>query len=169
MAMATEFVFTPWPASPFWPFFQLSKRRVPARPEPSLVDLALLACIAAPLAAAFQVFFSIAEASACWEKDNYDEGEETQTAAAAAAAAAGDVGGRPLTDFVQFSKITRCREVGQSLLGLPLRFLHAFFSSLIIVFRTRPRLVLLNGPGTCLPLAAAAFLCEVRLSVSRCM
>ncbi|KAL8273582.1 hypothetical protein Esti_002509 [Eimeria stiedai] len=352
MAMTTEFIFTPWPSSPLWPLFQLHRWRVPARLEPSLVELALLSCVAAPLAAAFQVFFSISDSSGCWQKEDYSEGggEEAHAAppdvavsvqlllralanlkrllfffllmrtlhwtarrifcmrcwellmsfakSAKEEKATGDCveggeddgeanlgsipfdektgesmqekrgkkqpialsakGGREkppahanqndlldsgsptvdsaksskcthkrkrrsvatlvvlgsgghttemlrlMADFdfrrfpcvfvmatsdkfsetqacmhlqsnrslqarclndasIAFSHITRCREVGQSLWGLPFLALHAFCSSLVIILKTRPRLVLLNGPGTCVPLAAAAFFCEFLL------
>ncbi|KAL8424549.1 hypothetical protein Efla_005655 [Eimeria flavescens] len=68
--------------------------------------------------------------------------------------------GHSLDDLVQFASITRCRDVGQPLWRVPLRALRAFFSSLLFVFRSHPRLVLVNGPGTCVPVVAAALVYE---------
>ncbi|KAJ4461844.1 putative UDP-N-acetylglucosamine transferase subunit ALG14 [Paratrimastix pyriformis] len=59
------------------------------------------------------------------------------------------------TDYQKYS-ITRCREVLQPLYSVPPLFVVAFFESLILLFRTRPDLILTNGPGTCLPICLAA-------------
>lgn len=68
--------------------------------------------------------------------------------------------GHLVTDLVQFVSIARCREVGQPLSRVPLRALQAFLSSLNLVFNTKPRLILMNGPGTCIPVVIAALVYE---------
>lgn len=54
-------------------------------------------------------------------------------------------------------EIPRAREVGQSYVSSVMSTLHAFFYALQLVARTRPDVLLCNGPGTCLPLCVAAF------------
>ncbi|KAG7219569.1 hypothetical protein INR49_018996 [Caranx melampygus] len=60
----------------------------------------------------------------------------------------------------QFSicRIPRSREVHQSWTSSVLSTLRALRVSLPLVFRLRPDMVLCNGPGTCVPLCAAALL-----------
>lgn len=52
--------------------------------------------------------------------------------------------------------IPRSREVGQSYLTSVLTTLRAQAFAFGLVYRTEPRLVLCNGPGTCLPVCVAA-------------
>jgi len=57
-----------------------------------------------------------------------------------------------------FERIVRSREVGQSFLTAALTTLAALLGALRVVFTARPALVLVNGPGTCLPVCLAAAL-----------
>ncbi|KAJ1632510.1 asparagine-linked glycosylation 14-like protein [Pavlovales sp. CCMP2436] len=63
---------------------------------------------------------------------------------------------RPLPP-VSFHTITRSREVGQSYVTSLFSTLHAMMHALRTVFSCRPDLILCNGPGTCLPICAIAF------------
>ncbi|KAI7836981.1 hypothetical protein COHA_009163 [Chlorella ohadii] len=54
--------------------------------------------------------------------------------------------------------IPRSREVGQSFLSSVPTTLRALWSAVAVVLEQRPDVVLLNGPGTCIPIAAAAVL-----------
>ncbi|XP_003976567.1 UDP-N-acetylglucosamine transferase subunit ALG14 [Takifugu rubripes] len=60
----------------------------------------------------------------------------------------------------QFSicQIPRSREVHQSWSSSVVSTLKSFCSSLPLMFRIRPDMVLCNGPGTCVPLCVAALL-----------
>ena len=57
--------------------------------------------------------------------------------------------------------IPRSREVGQSFVTSIASTLYAMIFSLWIVFKTRPALLLCNGPGTCLPVAVATLLVRI--------
>lgn len=59
--------------------------------------------------------------------------------------------------------IPRSREVGQSYLSSIFTTLYAFGCALLLVARLRPRLLLCNGPGTCIPLCAAVLWWRVLL------
>ncbi|CAI2351014.1 unnamed protein product [Caenorhabditis sp. 36 PRJEB53466] len=62
-------------------------------------------------------------------------------------------------------KIPRSREVGQSYYSSIFSTLNSFVFSVKLLYRIRPDLVLLNGPGTCIPVAfAAAFFDMIRLA-----
>lgn len=54
--------------------------------------------------------------------------------------------------------IPRSREVGQSWVSTVPATLRALAASVWPVLSSRPRLLLVNGPGTCVPVAAAALL-----------
>ena len=54
--------------------------------------------------------------------------------------------------------IPRSREVGQSYLTSVFTTLVALAAAVGVVWRARPDLVLVNGPGTCVPICAAAAL-----------
>jgi beta-1,4-N-acetylglucosaminyltransferase len=56
----------------------------------------------------------------------------------------------------QFLRIPRAREVGQSYLTSLVSTLRAFLACLRLVWSLQPRIILVNGPGTCLPLCLAA-------------
>ena len=58
-------------------------------------------------------------------------------------------------------KIPRSREVGQSYASSIFTTIYAICYSLLIVLYERPDLVLMNGPGTCIPIALSTFLCRV--------
>jgi beta-1,4-N-acetylglucosaminyltransferase len=88
--------------------------------------------------------------------------------ALAAAAATGRKGARhaappaPGTPPPQPTVLTipRSREVGQSYLTSVWTTLVALAAAVRVVWATRPDLLLVNGPGTCLPLVAAAVACR---------
>ena len=54
-------------------------------------------------------------------------------------------------------EIPRAREVGQSYSSSVSSTLYAFFFAIRLIGRSRPHVLLCNGPGTCLPLCVAAF------------
>ncbi|KAI8466082.1 MAG: oligosaccharide biosynthesis protein Alg14-like protein [Monoraphidium minutum] len=54
--------------------------------------------------------------------------------------------------------IPRSREVGQSYATSVATTLYSLAFAAWVVLRQRPRLLLVNGPGTCIPVCAAAFL-----------
>lgn len=58
-------------------------------------------------------------------------------------------------------KIPRSREVGQSFRSSILTTLKALYHALAVVATVRPDVILVNGPGTCIPIcgAAVAFRC----------
>ncbi|ORX46761.1 UDP-N-acetylglucosamine transferase subunit ALG14 [Hesseltinella vesiculosa] len=55
-------------------------------------------------------------------------------------------------------KIPRARNVGQSLLSVPLSFSRAFLYAFKVVYLTMPDVIICNGPGSCLPLCIAAYI-----------
>eukprot|EP00536_Pseudo-nitzschia_multiseries_P009519 jgi/Psemu1/306579/fgenesh1_kg.267_\ len=70
----------------------------------------------------------------------------------------GDGGG----DGAMVYRIPRSREVGQSYWSSILTTVYSFFFAFWLVgFRVQPDLVLVNGPGTCLPIAVSAFFFRV--------
>ncbi|GMR38874.1 hypothetical protein PMAYCL1PPCAC_09069 [Pristionchus mayeri] len=70
-------------------------------------------------------------------------------------------------DFL-IEKIPRAREVGQSKFSSVFTTLRASLHALWIVGRIRPALVVVNGPGTCVPVAfSAALLDMLRLTNTR--
>jgi beta-1,4-N-acetylglucosaminyltransferase len=63
---------------------------------------------------------------------------------------------------IRLYDLPRSREVGQSYFTSAFSTLHAFLWSLYLVwYEVRPDLLICNGPGTCLPLCAAALLGRV--------
>ncbi|KAI8064235.1 UDP-N-acetylglucosamine transferase subunit ALG14 [Gongronella butleri] len=64
--------------------------------------------------------------------------------------------GKPDAD-VQLHRIPRARDVGQSLASVPASFANAFFYASQLVAKARPDLMILNGPGSCLPLVVMAY------------
>mmetsp|Transcript_7331 Transcript_7331/g.14454 ORF Transcript_7331/g.14454 Transcript_7331/m.14454 type:complete len:217 (+) Transcript_7331:71-721(+) len=59
---------------------------------------------------------------------------------------------------ISFWKIPRSREVGQPFLTAIWPTLLAIFHSAFVVLKEKPKLILVNGPGTCIPVCAAALL-----------
>ena len=57
--------------------------------------------------------------------------------------------------------IPRIRNVGESLLVALFRVPLAFFSALVLLLKSKPDLIIANGPGTCIPIIFAAFILEV--------
>ncbi|KRZ06551.1 Cathepsin B-like cysteine proteinase, partial [Trichinella zimbabwensis] len=64
-------------------------------------------------------------------------------------------------NHVSFSTIRRCREVKQSISNVILPTLVATGQSLVQIWRTKPELLLCNGPGTCLPVCFAVFFVDL--------
>ncbi|KAL1516060.1 hypothetical protein AB1Y20_002672 [Prymnesium parvum] len=54
-------------------------------------------------------------------------------------------------------RVPRSREVAQSYLTSVFTTLYALSTSFAILLRTRPSLLICNGPGTCIPICLAAF------------
>eukprot|EP01006_Ploeotia_vitrea_P018366 TRINITY_DN49754_c0_g1_i1.p1 TRINITY_DN49754_c0_g1~~TRINITY_DN49754_c0_g1_i1.p1 ORF type:complete len:257 (-),score=49.56 TRINITY_DN49754_c0_g1_i1:84-854(-) len=63
-------------------------------------------------------------------------------------------------DNVVFHAIPRAREVHQSWLSTPLTTLWACAYCVLSVLNFRPAVILVNGPGTCIPMCFAAILLE---------
>eukprot|EP00922_Rhytidocystis_sp_ex-Travisia-forbesii_P011104 GHVS01016273.1.p1 GENE.GHVS01016273.1~~GHVS01016273.1.p1 ORF type:complete len:257 (-),score=29.11 GHVS01016273.1:174-944(-) len=61
------------------------------------------------------------------------------------------------------AQIRRSREVGQSYITSCWSSFIAFLDALQLVCKSRPDLLLINGPGTCLPVCYAALFCELIL------
>ncbi|KAK9829993.1 hypothetical protein WJX72_009106 [[Myrmecia] bisecta] len=61
------------------------------------------------------------------------------------------------SDQVALATIPRSREVGQSYLTSVWTTLRALLAAFVLVYRVCPELVLVNGPGTCIPICAAAY------------
>jgi beta-1,4-N-acetylglucosaminyltransferase len=53
-------------------------------------------------------------------------------------------------------RVSRSREVGQSYLSAVVPTAGALLQSFLLLLRLKPRLILCNGPGTCLPICLAA-------------
>jgi len=63
-----------------------------------------------------------------------------------------------ITSSEQVYRIPRSREVGQSYLSSIFTTFYSFiFAFWLVGFQVKPDLVLVNGPGTCLPIAVSAF------------
>ncbi len=91
---------------------------------------------------------------------------DTHSLPRAAAAAAG-AAGAPAANCgggAAYATIPRAREVGEGLLAAAAHTLLALARALPLVARFGPDLVLVNGPGSCLPVCAAALLLRVRLA-----
>ena len=52
-------------------------------------------------------------------------------------------------------EIPRAREVGQSWFTSIVYTFYAFLVSILLIWKKRPKLVLVNGPGTCVPIVLA--------------
>lgn len=66
--------------------------------------------------------------------------------------------GYKIDESKDFIEIPRSREVGQSYISSIFTTLWSFLCCFQMVWRDCPRLVLCNGPGTCVPICLAAFL-----------
>ncbi|EGD75089.1 hypothetical protein PTSG_06745 [Salpingoeca rosetta] len=62
---------------------------------------------------------------------------------------------------VHFHAISRSREVGQSYMTSVVSTLRALIDSFPLLLRTQPQLILVNGPGSCVPVCIAAFVLKV--------
>ncbi|XP_013169455.1 PREDICTED: UDP-N-acetylglucosamine transferase subunit ALG14 homolog [Papilio xuthus] len=56
------------------------------------------------------------------------------------------------------SRIPRCRKVRQSYLSSVFSTLYATFRTIPIIYKFKPDVILCNGPGTCIPVCAVAFM-----------
>lgn len=65
------------------------------------------------------------------------------------------------SDDYKFYKIFRSRNVGQSYISSVFTTLHAILSTIPLVYREKPDLILCNGPGTCVPICLIAFVLRV--------
>ena len=63
----------------------------------------------------------------------------------------------------RWAAIPRAREVGQSFLSSVLSTLNALFACVHLIWTAAPDLVLVNGPGTCVPVAVLARLAGARV------
>ncbi|KAL2922964.1 UDP-N-acetylglucosamine transferase subunit ALG14 [Bienertia sinuspersici] len=61
----------------------------------------------------------------------------------------------------QYMQIYRSREVGQSYITSVGTTLIAIAHALWLMVNIRPQVILCNGPGTCIPLCAIAFVFKV--------
>lgn len=64
-------------------------------------------------------------------------------------------------DDVEIATIFRSRHVSQSYVSSVLTTLFSIFMCIPLVLRSRPDLILCNGPGTCVPICLIAFLLKV--------
>lgn len=64
-------------------------------------------------------------------------------------------------DHTQFMQIYRSREVGQSYITSVGTTLLALAHALWLMITIRPQVILCNGPGTCIPICAIAFIFKV--------
>ncbi|KAK7252498.1 hypothetical protein RIF29_36478 [Crotalaria pallida] len=71
---------------------------------------------------------------------------------------AAENGTRVVDNTVQFMKIYRSREVGQSYVTSVWTTIIALVHALWLMIKIRPQVILCNGPGTCIPLCAIAFM-----------
>lgn len=56
------------------------------------------------------------------------------------------------------SKIPRSRNVNQSFKSAVISTLYALYRTVPIIYRFKPKVILCNGPGTCIPICIVAFL-----------
>ncbi|CAH1446377.1 unnamed protein product [Lactuca virosa] len=66
-----------------------------------------------------------------------------------------------VSDSTKFMQIYRSREVGQSYITSIGTTLFALCHALWLMLKIRPQVILCNGPGTCIPLCAIAFIFKV--------
>lgn len=64
-------------------------------------------------------------------------------------------------DCRQFMQIYRSREVGQSYITSVGTTLYAIAHAFWLMLKIRPQVILCNGPGTCIPICAIAFIFKV--------
>ena len=65
-------------------------------------------------------------------------------------------------------KIYRSRNVGQSYFTSVFTTLLAFLYTIPLVFRIRPELLIVNGPGTCLPICVIVFVFSRLFLIPKC-
>ncbi|KAK9865197.1 hypothetical protein WJX84_009341 [Apatococcus fuscideae] len=66
----------------------------------------------------------------------------------------------------EFKTIPRSREVGQSYFTSVWTTLVAILAAMAAVFQFNPELVLVNGPGTCIPICLAAIVLRAAAAIS---
>jgi len=64
---------------------------------------------------------------------------------------------------IEFHSIHRSRNVGQSYMTSILSTLRALYQSFALVYHTHPSLILVNGPGTALPICYVALFYQILL------
>lgn len=69
----------------------------------------------------------------------------------------------PATSKIDFNiyRIKRSRHVGQSYFTSVFTTIQSIFSSIPMVYRIQPDLILCNGPGTCVPICLIAFVLKL--------
>ena len=67
---------------------------------------------------------------------------------------------------LRIHKIQRSRKVGQSYFTSIISTLLALVFSIPIIFKIKPEILIVNGPGTCLPLCVAASFLRVITKIS---
>lgn len=72
----------------------------------------------------------------------------------------------PGTDY-SIAKINRSRQVSQSYISSVWTTLFSIMTSIPIVFKYKPDLIICNGPGTCIPICLIAFIMNL-LYISNC-
>ncbi|KAL9224957.1 hypothetical protein vseg_000932 [Gypsophila vaccaria] len=65
------------------------------------------------------------------------------------------------TGYAQYMQIYRSREVGQSYITSVFTTLIAIVHGIWLMIKMRPEVIICNGPGTCIPLCAIAFVFKV--------
>ncbi|XP_047081857.1 UDP-N-acetylglucosamine transferase subunit ALG14 homolog [Lolium rigidum] len=68
---------------------------------------------------------------------------------------------KKIIESARFMQIYRSREVGQSYITSITTTLLAVLHAMWLIIRIRPQVIFCNGPGTCIPLCASAFLLKV--------
>ncbi|EAK90456.1 secreted glycosyltransferase, possible transmembrane domain near C-terminus [Cryptosporidium parvum Iowa II] len=70
-------------------------------------------------------------------------------------------------NYVEFYSIKRSREVGQSYFSSVFTTLASFMDSMRILFQDKYDLIMVNGPGTCIPICFGSLILEVSNSIKR--
>ncbi|KAH8581976.1 secreted glycosyltransferase [Cryptosporidium sp. chipmunk genotype I] len=66
-----------------------------------------------------------------------------------------------VANYVKFYRIKRSREVGQSYFTSVFTTLISFMDSIKVLFQDRYDLIMVNGPGTCIPICFGSLILEV--------
>ncbi|CAF0791770.1 unnamed protein product [Didymodactylos carnosus] len=71
------------------------------------------------------------------------------------------------TNDINVSIIERSRHVGQNYFTSIFTTIWAFFTVIPLVYRIRPKVILINGPGTCIPIIIASLLLALLFIIKR--